>query len=218
MHINSGVVIDVEFGQDVPTDIKTPLESGHGYFHVHNTVNHVDFPSQYESDESDESKLDEAPRVSHYELMNGAEAASLELFFMFVENNVSHNVFDKCVKMMNKYMAECELSAANSLMSYYKMDILLRQEYTVRPVTHDIYERDNMMQLAIILGPEHPKNIASFLEPIVEDLHMLQTSGLRVQTNSGQVSVKVHFVMATGNNPAVSDLMKLAHHNSFFGC
>ncbi|OAD78051.1 hypothetical protein PHYBLDRAFT_68443 [Phycomyces blakesleeanus NRRL 1555(-)] len=301
-------------------------ESGCDYFHICNTVDHVDFPSQYKSGKSDESKLDETPRVSHYEPMSGAEAASLELFSMFVENNMSCNVFDKCVKMMNKYMTECRLSCKlttilaviNSLMSYYKMDTLLRQEYTVRPVTHDMckkgctrfeaieagqhadeeewcphcnsqqfqcdrgtlipvqtfqvvplseqlrfklgnaqkrtkmeygknrlshnvsttrsnildsnavrrlvqsgvvsqndilvtmfveqfnpfndskmsatvvhlnmlrYKRDNMMQLAIIPGPEHPKNITSFLETIVEDLHMLQTSGLRVQTNSGQ--------------------------------
>ncbi|OAD74868.1 hypothetical protein PHYBLDRAFT_144226 [Phycomyces blakesleeanus NRRL 1555(-)] len=53
--------IDVEFGKDVPTDIKTPLESGRGYFCVHNTVDHVHFPSQYESDENDENKLDETP-------------------------------------------------------------------------------------------------------------------------------------------------------------
>ncbi|OAD68450.1 hypothetical protein PHYBLDRAFT_69007 [Phycomyces blakesleeanus NRRL 1555(-)] len=137
--------VDVEFGQDVPTDIETPLEeTGCGYFCICNTVNHADSLSQYESEISDESnesnksnksKLDETPRVPHYEPRCGAEAASLELFSMLVENNVSRNVFDKCVKMMNKYMTE---SAINSLMSYYKMDTLLRQEYTVRPVTHDM--------------------------------------------------------------------------------
>ncbi|OAD70567.1 hypothetical protein PHYBLDRAFT_69602 [Phycomyces blakesleeanus NRRL 1555(-)] len=48
------------------------------------------------------------------------------------------------------------------------------------------YERESMIQLAIILGSKHPKHIASFLETIVEDLHMLQTSGLRIQKFSGQ--------------------------------
>ncbi|OAD70092.1 hypothetical protein PHYBLDRAFT_115726 [Phycomyces blakesleeanus NRRL 1555(-)] len=32
------------------------------------------------------------------------------------------------------------------------------------------YKKGNMMQLAIIPGPKHPKNIASFLEPILANL------------------------------------------------
>ncbi|OAD74867.1 hypothetical protein PHYBLDRAFT_167208 [Phycomyces blakesleeanus NRRL 1555(-)] len=75
--------------------------------------------------------------------MSGVEAASLELFSMFIENNVSCNVFDKCVKMMNKYMAECGLSVINSLMSYYKIDTLLRQEYTGRPVMDDMCKKES---------------------------------------------------------------------------
>ncbi|OAD66154.1 hypothetical protein PHYBLDRAFT_73165 [Phycomyces blakesleeanus NRRL 1555(-)] len=102
---------------------------------------------------------------------------------------------------------ESDLAAINALMSHYKMDTLIKSKYTVRPVTYDVcqkdcihfdtieagqyadekeYERENMIQLAIIPGPKHPKNIVSFLEPIVKDLHMLQTSGLKVQTISGQ--------------------------------
>ncbi|OAD74897.1 hypothetical protein PHYBLDRAFT_111204 [Phycomyces blakesleeanus NRRL 1555(-)] len=80
------------------------------------------------------------------------------------------------------------------------------------------YKKENMMQLAIISGPEHPKNIASFLEPIVEDLNALGTTGLWFQTGGGYVVAKVHLVMATGDTPAVSDLMNLTHHNSQYGC
>ncbi|KAL0082355.1 hypothetical protein F4703DRAFT_1930715 [Phycomyces blakesleeanus] len=53
-----------------------------------------------------------------------------------VENNVSCNVFDKCVKIVNKNMIE--RAAINALMSHYKMDTLLKSEYTVRPETYDM--------------------------------------------------------------------------------
>ncbi|OAD66172.1 hypothetical protein PHYBLDRAFT_175467 [Phycomyces blakesleeanus NRRL 1555(-)] len=301
----SSMDVDVEFGQDVPTDIETPLESDRGYFHVCNTVDHVDFPSQYESSESNESELDEAPRVSHYEPMSGTAAASLELFSMFVENNVSRNVSDKCVKMMNKYMTECGLScklttilaAINSLMSYYKMDTLPRQEYTVSPVTHDMTieagqhtdenewcphcnsrrfqcERGTLIpvqtfqvvplseQLRFKLGNaqectkmEYSKNRLSYNVSTMRS-NILDHNAVRCLVQSSIVSqndilvtmfvdqfnpfndskmsatvvhlinlnidpkksVKVHLVMSTRNNPALSDLMNLAHHNSFFGC
>ncbi|OAD74592.1 hypothetical protein PHYBLDRAFT_67491 [Phycomyces blakesleeanus NRRL 1555(-)] len=55
-----------------------------------------------------------------------------------------------------------------------------------------------MIQLVIIPGPKHPKNIASFLESIVEDLHMLQTSGLRIQTISGQGIPQFHTMCFVG--------------------
>ncbi|OAD68003.1 hypothetical protein PHYBLDRAFT_68372 [Phycomyces blakesleeanus NRRL 1555(-)] len=71
------------------------------------------------------------------------------------------------------------------------------------------YERENMIQLAIIPGPKHPENIASFLELIVEGLHMLQTSGLRVQTISGQ--------RYSVNGPNVSRNLNTLTSLAFFG-
>ncbi|OAD75550.1 hypothetical protein PHYBLDRAFT_91883, partial [Phycomyces blakesleeanus NRRL 1555(-)] len=75
-----------------------------------------------------------------------------------------------------------------------------------------------MMQLAIISGPNHPKDSTSFLEPVLNDLRNLGTNGLQFQTDSGLMIAKVHLVMTTGNISAVSDLMNLAHHNVHHGC
>ncbi|OAD67998.1 hypothetical protein PHYBLDRAFT_151080 [Phycomyces blakesleeanus NRRL 1555(-)] len=120
-------------------DISCHAKTGSGYFHVCNVVEHRDSSNHSESNESD---LGEAPRVSSYELNSHAEAASMKLFSMFVENNMSCNVFDKCVKIVNKYMIECSLPAINALMLHYKMDTPLNSEYTVRSVIYSICQKD----------------------------------------------------------------------------
>ncbi|OAD67114.1 hypothetical protein PHYBLDRAFT_67249 [Phycomyces blakesleeanus NRRL 1555(-)] len=68
------------------------------------------------------------------------------------------------------------------------------------------------------LNIDPKESYRSFLEPIIKDFCILATSGIQIQTVTRQINVKIHLVMATGDNPAMSDLMNLAHHNSFFGC
>ncbi|OAD73080.1 hypothetical protein PHYBLDRAFT_169336 [Phycomyces blakesleeanus NRRL 1555(-)] len=277
-----------------------------------------------------------------------AQAVSLELFSMFFENNISHEDYDKCIKIVNKYMAELRFTKVDSLLSYYRVNTLLKEKYPVKSIAYDMcingccwfstveegdfidkdetcphcgedrykvervsvkpaqtfqivplleqlwfklahpeewakmtygtrclagrcedicedifdgdvvgrlldcgvvsmfvdqfnpfknakmsssviyvinlniypkerYKTGNMMQLAIIPGPNHPKDIASFLELVLDDLRNLGANDLQFQTDSGLVIAKVHLVMATENTSAVSDLMNLAHHNAHHG-
>ncbi|OAD79002.1 hypothetical protein PHYBLDRAFT_62229 [Phycomyces blakesleeanus NRRL 1555(-)] len=46
------------------------------------------------------------------------------------------------------------------------------------------YKVGNMIQLAIILRPNHSKDITSFLEPVLDDLRNLGANGLQFQTDS----------------------------------
>ncbi|OAD81092.1 hypothetical protein PHYBLDRAFT_138636 [Phycomyces blakesleeanus NRRL 1555(-)] len=105
-------------------------ESVHGYLHIRNPVNINTLPIK-----SDfvTKNVNQESYVPFYESNTYAEAATLELFSMFVENNVSCNVFDKCIKILTIILA-----ATNVLLSYYKMDKILKDEYTVHTATYDI--------------------------------------------------------------------------------
>ncbi|OAD75577.1 hypothetical protein PHYBLDRAFT_143822 [Phycomyces blakesleeanus NRRL 1555(-)] len=110
-------------------------ESVHGYLRICNPVNINTLP--IESDFVTKN-VNQESHVPFYEPNTYAEAATLELFYMFVENNISRNVFDKCIKIVNKYMAERGLPATNALLLYYKMDKILKDEYTVCTATYDM--------------------------------------------------------------------------------
>ncbi|OAD70453.1 hypothetical protein PHYBLDRAFT_70627 [Phycomyces blakesleeanus NRRL 1555(-)] len=340
--------VQVESVEEINENINYMSDNDYGYSRVRNPDRVYNAP---------------VDRVTDYEHFvpthvsnSRAQAVSLELFSMFFENNVSREVYDKGIKIVNKYMAELGSSKVDSLLSYYRVDTLLKEEYPVKSVAYDMcingcfrfstveegdfidedetcphcgedrykverasvkpaqtfqivplseqlrfklahpeerakmaygtrclagrredvredifdgdavgrlldcgvvglddilvsmfvdqfnpfknakmsssvihginlnidlkkrYKAGNMMQLAIIPGPNHPKDIASFLEPVLDDLRNLGANGLQFQTDSGLVIAKVHLVMATGDTPAVSDLMNLAHHNAHHGC
>ncbi|OAD70985.1 hypothetical protein PHYBLDRAFT_171044 [Phycomyces blakesleeanus NRRL 1555(-)] len=73
--------------------------------------------------------------VLTYMFTSCAHAVSLELFSMFFENNIFYKVYNKCVKTVNKYMIELGF---NSILSYYKIDTLLKDEYPVKFVTYNM--------------------------------------------------------------------------------
>ncbi|OAD72654.1 hypothetical protein PHYBLDRAFT_73061 [Phycomyces blakesleeanus NRRL 1555(-)] len=349
--------VDVEFNNDYTETNEAEYndsdnsndylyESVHRYSRIRNPVNintlliESDFVTKNVNQES---------YIPFYEPNTYAEAATLKFFSMFVENNVSHNVFDKCIKIVNKYMAEHGLPATNALLSYYKMDKILKDKYTVCTATYDMcmegcvhfrdveasnlidekeqcphcgsqrfrcerdtlvsvqtfkvvhlsqqlrfklgnsqehakmaygrshimgsrfgvlsdvfdggavcrlcegsivcqddilvtmfidqfnpfddtkmlatiihvvnlnidlkerYESDNMMQLAIIPGPKHPRDIGSFLEPIIKDFRMLATSGIQIQTVAGQIN------SYSVNGPNVFRDLPTLTSSAFFG-
>ncbi|OAD74302.1 hypothetical protein PHYBLDRAFT_144748 [Phycomyces blakesleeanus NRRL 1555(-)] len=213
-------------------------------FHMEAKSSNVEM--EYTSSEPEQANIEYDQFVPIYTPNSRAEAASLELFSLFIANSVSPKT--------------------DSLLSYYKLDTLLKQEYTVKAQVYDMcasecfcfpnvrpgnsiienetyqvvllleqlcfklahpeeqakiaygaevlaaeivgqgdmvvsmfvdqfnpfkdttmsasiihvinmninpakrYKKGNMMQLAIIPGLKHPKNIASFLEPILADL------------------------------------------------
>jgi hypothetical protein len=72
------------------------------------------------------------------------------------------------------------------------------------------YQDQNMLQFAILPGPNYPKNIDTFLKQIIDEFYLLSTKGMLVQKDGIEVCrAKVNLVMATGDIPAVADL---AHH------
>ncbi|OAD67110.1 hypothetical protein PHYBLDRAFT_174496 [Phycomyces blakesleeanus NRRL 1555(-)] len=88
---------------DNSNDYSYNKKSVHEYLRIRNLVNintlliKSDFVTKNVNQES---------HISFYEPNTYAEATTLKLFSMFFENNVSCNVFDKYIKIVNKYMAE----------------------------------------------------------------------------------------------------------------
>ncbi|KAG2216803.1 hypothetical protein INT45_013815 [Circinella minor] len=92
--------------------------------------------------------------------------------------------------------------------------------YNFNPLIRN--ENRNMMQVALAGGPKAPRNIDSFLKPIVDDLKNLEEKRMDVEisTSSGKkvVYVKAHLIFATGDMQAVKYLVHHSGPSSFFGC
>ncbi|KAG2223197.1 hypothetical protein INT45_011543 [Circinella minor] len=77
------------------------------------------------------------------------------------------------------------------------------------------YENKRMIQLAIIPGPKEPKDLVSFLEPMLKELESLQDVGMDVKGDDGNIyHAKVHLLIGTGDIPAAAKLMLYKGHNS----
>ena len=62
------------------------------------------------------------------------------------------------------------------------------------PLIH--YENKRQIQLAIIPGPSEPKNLISFLEPMLKELEMLQETGMNIEGDDGNnYHAKVHLLI-----------------------
>ena len=91
--------------------------------------------------------------------------------------------------------------------------IILNLSPTIR------YEKNNMIQIGIIYGEEAPKDLHSFLQPLMNDLETLETTGMNVIADDGKsYNVHTHCMLATGDGPAASKLMHHKGHQSAFGC
>lgn len=73
-----------------------------------------------------------------------------------------------------------------------------------------------MLQIAMI--PKKPKNLFSFLSPLFNELKVLESAGITVECEGGNFDCKVHVVLASGDIPAVAELMHHSGHNSLYGC
>lgn len=73
--------------------------------------------------------------------------------------------------------------------------------------------------MASLPGPKSPADYDSFLMPIVSELKDLETNGISVKTEAGDIiNAKVHLLNATGDIPAVTAISKHAGHASIDGC
>lgn len=76
-----------------------------------------------------------------------------------------------------------------------------------------------MFQLAILPGPKSPKDLDSFLKPIIDEFKDLSEHGLVVRKNGKIIcEAKVNLVIATGDIPAAASLSHHAGHMSKNGC
>ncbi|KAG2217956.1 hypothetical protein INT45_001390 [Circinella minor] len=82
------------------------------------------------------------------------------------------------------------------------------------------YKNKNMLQVPIALGPLKPKNIHSFLSPLMEELDQLSKDGmvLRVDDEPDDIMIHAHLLLASGDLPGVSDLVHHTGHTSHYGC
>ena len=75
-----------------------------------------------------------------------------------------------------------------------------------------------MLPLAIIPGPKKPKDLLSFLKPIIEEIQDLSTAGFIAKKNGDVVyQGKVFLLGITGDIIGIYDLMN-HRHTSMFGC
>ena len=77
-----------------------------------------------------------------------------------------------------------------------------------------------MLQVAVIPGPSKPKDIHSFLSPLMNELEQLSTGGmiLRVNDEADDIIIHAHILLASGDLPGVSDLINHTGHTSRYGC
>ncbi|KAG2216617.1 hypothetical protein INT45_000417, partial [Circinella minor] len=79
------------------------------------------------------------------------------------------------------------------------------------------YENENMLQLCII--PSAPKDLESFLQPMINSLEILQTSGIWVKADDGDMyHVRCHALLVTGDIPACAKMIGHKGHQSRYGC
>jgi hypothetical protein len=81
-------------------------------------------------------------------------------------------------------------------------------------------KKDNLMLCGIIPGPNSPKDIHSFLKPVVDELKQLETGIPNVyDASTGEMfTLRAHVVFASGDLPAISKLMGISGHNSYDHC
>lgn len=77
-----------------------------------------------------------------------------------------------------------------------------------------------MLQVAIIPGPRKPKDLYSFLSPLMEDLERLSTQGmiLKVDGELDDIHLKVNLLLASGDIPGIADFIHHSGHGSRYGC
>ncbi|OAD75564.1 hypothetical protein PHYBLDRAFT_166798 [Phycomyces blakesleeanus NRRL 1555(-)] len=98
----------------------------------------VEYTSGMAQAEPEQANIEYDQFVPMYTPNSSAEAVSLELFSLFFENSVSREIYNQSVKIVNEYMTERGSPKTDSLLSYYKVDTLLKQEYTVKAQVYDM--------------------------------------------------------------------------------
>lgn len=79
------------------------------------------------------------------------------------------------------------------------------------------YKNQNMLQVAVIpFG--HTKDIDSFLQPLLEELKVLEQFGMTVVCSRQVFQLKAHLLLVTGDIMGMQELAHHTGHASRFGC
>ncbi|ORY97169.1 hypothetical protein BCR43DRAFT_413758, partial [Syncephalastrum racemosum] len=75
-----------------------------------------------------------------------------------------------------------------------------------------------MLQPCIFPGPSQPKDFSSILQPILDELRILEHRGMRVACADGFVTAQAHLAFVGGDIPAQSKAAGHSGHTHGFGC
>lgn len=76
-----------------------------------------------------------------------------------------------------------------------------------------------MLQIAVLPLSTKKDNVFSLLEPLVQELRILQDTGISVTGTDGlSIKAKAHLLLATGDTPGAALLCNHEGHQSYNGC
>ena len=102
-----------------------------------------------------------------------------------------------------------------------------KRKYTAWPILIIVYNlapekrnhQKNILPVSIIPGPKKPKDIDSFLYPLVEELFQLSNGVRAFDARTGKLfCLRAFLILAFGDIPAVSLLLKMKGHNGIAPC
>ena len=81
------------------------------------------------------------------------------------------------------------------------------------------YNQDNQILAGIIPGPKEPKDMNSFMIPVVDELKLLEV-GVPAWDAHQQVEFKLraHLIMVQGDSPAMAKVLNFSGYNSYAFC
>ena len=81
------------------------------------------------------------------------------------------------------------------------------------------YEHKWMIQTAILPGPKAPRNLFSYLKPLLSELETLQSTGILVKADDQNIyHARAHLLLATGDLPATTKMALHVGHTAKLGC
>ena len=75
-----------------------------------------------------------------------------------------------------------------------------------------------MLQVCVTPGPQKPKDLYSFLEPLHKELNDLCKDGMIVKTDTCDIKLCAHLLFIGGDIPAVAKIAGVGYHTSYHGC
>lgn len=81
------------------------------------------------------------------------------------------------------------------------------------------YKDENVFIITVIPGPKKPKDLFSFLYPLVQELMVLEGEGMVIENSQGESQTyKVHLTSVVGDIPGIADMCGHSGHTSYSGC